>query len=342
MFNVAQRIATVAILALSLSACSTPAEETGGGVPLTPSSLEPRALPNETVLKVSSAGSFEFLAALYVAEALGELEKENIVVEHVTLPSQDAIPALGLGQIDVSAVGITAPLFNAVADGADVRLVLPGPSSPNGDGLWVSNAFLAKPNTSGTIRIANSQGSAWLGVVPVKRYVESIGLDLNDVEFHKLPIADVATALQLGSVDAAWLNAPAHVPFEEQGSASLVAKYQDSEVATGFTFGPRLLRTEPEVGQAFVRALMRTIKSHLGPGYKSDPEVVAALATSLGLTEAQVMASNELTFAFEFDPALQASGQQIWIGFGDILSYDEPLAPDSYIDTRFTQSITVE
>ena len=340
--NFAKKLAALAVVALSLSACSVPAQETGGDVTLVPSSLEPRALPERTVLKVSSAGSFEFMTALFVAEATGELEKENIAIEYVTLPSGDAIPALGLGQVDVSAVGIAATLFNAVADGADVRLVFPGPSSPNGDGLWVSTAYLDKPDKMGSIRIASSQGRAWLGVVPVKRYLDDIGVNLENADFQTLPIADMATALELGSVDAAWLNSPAHLPFEEQGTATRVASYQGSEVATGFAFGPRLLRGEPEVGQAFIRALMRTIQTHLTADYKSNPEIAAALAKSLGLSESQIAGGAELDFTFEFDPTLQTAGQEIWIGYGDILSYDEPLSPDAYIDTRFTESITVE
>jgi NitT/TauT family transport system substrate-binding protein len=342
MLNFVKKVAAVAIVALSLSACSVPAQENGGDGTLVPSSLEPRALPERTVLKVSSAGSFEFMTALYVAEAFGELEKENIAIEYVTLPSGDAIPALGLGQVDVSCVGIAATLFNAVADGADVRLVLPGPSSPNGDGLWVSTAYAEKPDKKGAIRIANSQGRAWLGIVPVKRYLDDIGLNLDDADFQTLPIADLATALELGSVDAAWLNSPAHLPFEERGTATRVASYEGSEVATGFAFGPRLLREEPEVGQAFIRALMRTVQTHLTTDYKSNPEIVNALAKSLGLSEAQIAGGAELDFAFEFEPTLQTAAQEIWIGFGDILSYDEPLAPDAYIDPRFTQSITVE
>lgn len=342
MFNFAKKVVTVAVLALSLSACSAPVSETGSDAALIPSSLEPQALPAKTVLKVSSVASGEFMTALYVAEALGELEKENLAVEYVMLPSQDAIPALGLGQLDVSVIGITAPFFNAVAEGADVQLVFPGPSNPNGDGLWATDTFLEKSKQTGTIQIATSQGAAWLGVVPVKKYLEGAGLNWDDVEFQKLPNADVATALELGTVDAAWLNSPAHVSIEEQGTASLVARYQDSEVGTGFVFGPRLLRTNPEVGQAFIRALMRTVHTHLRSGYKSNPIVVTALAKNLGITEAQVMGGRELKFSFELNPTLQTSGQEIWIDLGDILSYDKPLAPDAYIDTRFTQSITVE
>lgn len=340
--KLAKKLSIVLILALLASGCATTVEKTENESALTQSSVVPMKLPNKTVLKVSSAGNFEFMTALYVADALGELEKENIYIEYVTLPSQDAIPALALGQVDVSVIGISATLFNAVADGADVRLVFPGPSSPNGDGLWVSNEFLAKPNNVEPIRIANSQGPAWLGIVPVGRYLESMGMDWNDVEFQKLPISELGTALELGSVDAAWLNSPAHLTFKEQGSASLLAQYSQKEVATGYAFGPRLLRNNPEIGQAFIRALIRTIQTHLGAGYKANKDITTALANSLNLSDSQLSGGDELGFSLELDTTLQTNAQQIWIDLGDILSYNEPLPPEDYIDLRFARSIEIE
>jgi ABC-type nitrate/sulfonate/bicarbonate transport system substrate-binding protein len=181
-----------------------------------------------------------------------------------------------------------------------------------------------------------------MGVVPVGRYLESLGLTWDDVEFTKLPISDLATALELGSVDAAWLNSPAHLPFEEQGTATLVAQYNETEVATGIAFGPRLLRNNPEIGQGFIRAIIRTIQTHLGEGYKSNTKVALALAKSLKISESQVASSNELKFLFELDPTLQTKAQELWVNFGDILSYTKPLDPEEYLDPRFTRSIVLE
>jgi len=339
--NFASKVSTLVIIALLASGCTTTAPQEEEGL-ITPSSVEPVKLPNKTVLKVSSAGSFEFMTAVYVADALGELEKENIFVEYVTLPSQDAIPSLALGQVDVSMLGISATLFNNVADGADVRLVFPGPSSPSGDGLWVSNEFIEKTNSVSDIRIAGSQGLAWMGVVPVGRYLESMDKNWEDVDFTKLPISDLATALELGSVDAAWLNSPAHLPFKERGTATLVAQYDETEVATGMAFGPRLLRNNPEIGQAFIRAIIRTIQTHLGEGYKSDPAVASALAKSLEISESQVAGTSELKFSYEFDPAFHIEAQQLWLYFGDILSYEQPLDPEVYVDPRFVRSFVLE
>lgn len=301
-------------------------------------SLDPAPLPELTNLKVSSAGAFEFMTAVYLADSLGEFEKENISIEYVNLVAQDAIPALALDQVDVSGIGITAPFFNAVAEGAEVRVVLPGPSAPLGDGLWVRKDYLAAANFESMV-IGTGQGKAWPGIVPVTKYLEATGILLDKVEFQQLPIGELATALESGAVDAAWLNSPANLIFEKSGTAQKVTGYSTSEVGSGFAFGPRLLSKEPQVGQAFVRAVMRTISSYLVPGYKSNKIVAEALSEKLGLTLEQISTTGELTFSADFKPDLFTEAQSVWIEFGDILSFETPLAPEEYFDGKFVESI---
>jgi NitT/TauT family transport system substrate-binding protein len=327
------------VLSILLSGCSIPNQAiTEQTQDLPVSSLQAQPLPSKTVLKVSSAGSFEFMTAVYLADALGEFEQENISIEYVTLVAQEAVPALALDQVDVSGIGITAPFLNAVADGADVRLVLPGPSAPLGDGLWVRTDFLEE-NDFDSMTIGTGQGRAWLGVVPVDKYLRSQGANVETVEFQQLPLGELATALELGTVDAAWLNSPSHLAFEESGTAKKMAGYSSSEVGSGFAFGPRLLYQEPQVGQAFMRAMLRTITTHLESGYKANPIVVAALAEKLGISEQQLAASAELTFSNRVETKLLTEGQELWIKFGEILSYNTPLSPNEYLDERFVDSI---
>jgi NitT/TauT family transport system substrate-binding protein len=306
---------------------------------LAQTSLEPKPLDELRVLKVSSGGTYEFLTALIVADELGEFEKENISIEYVTLPSQDALPALALGQLDVSAVGVAAPFFNSVSEGAEIRLVYPGPSTPNGDGLWVRKDFLQSGNLD-SIVIASSQGIAWLGVSPVKEYLEDRGFQWSSVKFQKLPLGELATALELGTVDAAWLNSPAHIPFETSGVAEKVAGYASSEIATGYAFGPNLLDQDPVVGQAFIRALLRTVRTHLSGDYKSNEELVRVLSERLGVNQEALASSGNLLFGEYLDSKLLTNAQAIWIEFGGIVSYSAPLEPDDYIDQSYVDSFT--
>lgn len=299
--------------------------------------LSPIPLEEETTLKVSSVGNFEFLTALLVADALGEFEKENIAIEYVTLPASDAVPALALGQVDVAAIGITAPFFNAVAEGADLRIVFPGPSSPNGDGLWVRTEVLGLENKQ-SISIGNSRGAAWLGIVPVTQYLEQIDVDIDSVEFTSIPISELATALELGAVDGAWLNSPSHLPFENSTEVKRVIGYAENQIGTGYAFGPRLLDEDPLLGKAFIRAMLRTVENHLSGDYKSDVEIRVELVEKLGIDESRLDISGNLAFPTRLDTSLLTEAQELWIQIGGIVPYDEPLPSSSYIEERFVDS----
>lgn len=304
------------------------------------SPLDPRPLASPETLVVSTAGDFEVFSALYAADILGEFEKENLAIEYVTLPSPEALPALALGQVDVSAVGVSSNFFNAVAEGAPIKMVFPGPSSSEGDGLWVRTAWLEAESTASDITVANSQGGATLGAVPILDWASERGLDSSMVTFERLPIGELAGALDMGLVDAAWLNSPAHLPFLQDGSAQLVAEYSDGQTAVAYAFGSRLLVEQPEVGLAFVRALLRAQMNWLAPGYKAKEDVVEALAERLGESVEELRQTGELEFLTEFDTSLFDRGQERWLAVGDILAFDSPLAPELYIDTQWIAELS--
>jgi NitT/TauT family transport system substrate-binding protein len=302
------------------------------------STLNPAPLSEPTLLRISIAGNFEFMSALFVADQLGELRKENITIEYVTMPSQEALPALALGQIDVAFAGITSNFFNSVYVESGIKLVMPGASGVEGDGLWLRSDLVGNEQEE-KISLGASQGLAWPGVVVISRYLESVGLTWDDVEVQRIPIGDLSAALELGAVDAAWLNSPAHLPFEESGKAQLVGKYDSGEVATGLIFGKRLLQDEPMVGQALVRALIRTIDTHLSDSYKSNKKVLDALSDSLGVDASSIADSPELIFTLGFNESLFEKSQRFWIDTGGIVEFTEPIDSELYLDSRFVNSI---
>jgi ABC-type nitrate/sulfonate/bicarbonate transport system substrate-binding protein len=143
--------------------------------------LDPQPLPERTTLVVSAVANLEAFTPLYVADALGEFEKENIEIEIALMPATEAVPALALGQVDVSAVGITATLFNLVSEGVDIRLVYPGPSSAEGDGLWMSTEWLEDESSQGSIpRIVTPTGPGLLDV-PVYTWLENQGYSRDEI-----------------------------------------------------------------------------------------------------------------------------------------------------------------
>lgn len=308
----------------------------------TGSPLDPSPLATSATLVVSAAGVFEALTPLYVADALGEFEKENIRIEYVTLPSPDALPALMLGQIDISVIGLSANFFNAVGEGAPIKMVFPGPSSSEGDGLWVRSEWLDHQGEKPSLAVAASQGPTGLNAVPIVEWMEAQGVEPSTRRIQTLPIGELASALDLGVLDAAWLNSPAHLPFLEDGSAQLVAEYADGQTAFAYVFSERLLLEEPEVGRAFLRALLRTQNAWLTPGYKDNDEVASALADRLGKSVEELRQTDELDFLTEFDSTLFDRAQEQWIETGGILAFDVPLSPDDYIDTNWIAELLRE
>jgi ABC-type amino acid transport substrate-binding protein len=309
---------------------------------MTMSPLDPQPLEQPEKIVVSVAADLEGFSALYLADLYGEFEKENLFIDYVTLPSGEALPALALGQVDVSAVGIAATFFNIVAEGAELRLVFPGPSSSEGDGLWMSTQWLETRADNVAPKIASSQGSALLAVVPIYEWAESQGIEAESIEIGRLPIGELASALDAGVIDGAWLNSPAHLPFLTSGSAQLVAEYSDGETALGFAFGPRLLTQEPEVGLAFTRALLRTQNLWLIPGYKGDPDITSTLAGRLGKSPDEFALTPELDFLTSFDTSLFDAAQSIWSEDEQSTVSKSSLKPEEYLDLRFMSQLGIQ
>jgi NitT/TauT family transport system substrate-binding protein len=299
--------------------------------------LAPDPLPEPVTLTVSIAGASEVYSDLILADELGEFAKENITIEYVTLPSTESLPMLAQGRLDVAAAGITATFFNGVNEGADMRIVMPGQSQP-ADGLWVrTDPATGTAMEMGSVATASGGGSP--NALAIADYLASVGRTVHDVEWVQLPYADLTVGVEQGAVDAAWLASPAQRPLEGTGTAERVVSQDPGVSVVAYVMGPNLLQERPEVGQAFVRALARTKDTYLSDGYKSDAEVVDALARGLEVTPDDVTAAPELTAPTAFDEQWFNRLQATWLEIGDILSYDAPLPPDQFLDTTYLDAL---
>lgn len=335
-----------AFLAVSfvLSGCSSDTELNQGELS---GSLEPQPLENPVTLKVSIATNNEGFAALKVADVAGEFAKENITIEYVALPSTEAIPALASGLVDVSAFGITVPFFNAIAGGAKVKMVYAGADNAEASGLFVKSEIADQGAAAlkGKI-IGLSQGWGQMATVIIEEYLATGGLTLDDLEVAVIPIEDIALSLDSGVIDMAHFGPPNSLLFLENGKAKKVIGYDKGIRNLGYAFGPRLLEEEPEIGQAFIRALMRTTENYLYGDYKADPEKLAIFAEAIGVTEEDALLTESVDFttfsqseidngAFDFYRKVQ----ELWIRLGDLMTYEEPLTPTEYADWSFVQRI---
>ncbi|MGA1324294.1 MAG: ABC transporter substrate-binding protein [Candidatus Nanopelagicales bacterium] len=296
---------------------------------------------------MSIATNNEGFAALKVADVAGEFAKENITIEYVALPSTEAIPALASGLVDVSAFGITVPFFNAIAGGAEVKMVYAGAENAEASGLFVKSEIADQGAAAlkGKI-IGLSQGWGQMATVIIEEHLATGGLTLDDLEVAIIPIEDIALSLDSGVIDMAHFGPPNSLLFLENGKAKKVVGYPKGARNLGYAFGPRLLEEEPEIGQAFIRALMRTTENYLNGDYKADPEKLAIFAEAIDVTEEDALLTESVDFttfsqseidngAFDFYRKVQ----ELWIRLGDLLTYEEPLTPSEYADWSFVQRI---
>jgi NitT/TauT family transport system substrate-binding protein len=344
MFTSSLRRAFGAIIAIGasaalLSGCAAPIANDGSGLS---SSYDPVPLAEMTTVKVAISAKLELHSISLLAKELGEFEKENLDVQFEVMPSSDSTPALAGGLVDVVVGGFTVGTVNAVSAGADIHVIYGGPSQADADGLWVRSDIAAQgPAALKGKRIATSQGAGVTAILPIIDYLASGGLTLADVELEAITLSDLPAALEAGAVDAAWLSSPAHLPFSTTGSATRVVGLEDDQIVTAVFFGPNLRIDNPQVGQAFVRALKRTELTYLMGDYKADPEISAALASALGLTEEELKISESLSFGNEITVDFFTQAQEAWIAYGDIVSFTEPLQPEQYVDTSFIDRIVV-
>lgn len=319
--------------ALTLTACGG-GSDAGSDSASLPSGLDPQPLADPTTVTVTVGTKAEVNAALLLADKLGEFAKENVTINLVQMPSADAIPSLAQGKTDMASSGIGAVFFNGINSDADMRLVLPGATKNPADGLYVPiDPATGEPGE--VTKVATIAGPGSMYIVPIERYLESVGKTVEDVTFEKVELADMQLALENGAVDAAWVNAPVTTALDATGKYKRVVGYDDGEYGIGYFLGPNLMKDRPEVGQAVVRALARTIRDHLSGDYKADDATVAALAEVLDSTPEAIRETPSMTFDAGLPTEGLQAAQAAWLKLGDLLEYDTPLDPSAYTDTTF-------
>lgn len=301
--------------------------------------LDPQPLDEPTTLRLGVPLPLEVIAPALLAQAYGEFEAENLTVELV----QDTVPnlyvLLGQGEIDVLYGGASALAFNALRRDVPVRW-LAGQSSAIADsGLFIATTH-ADPDTydpaslAGTaIRLAPGDFAA-PSALPA--YEELVAAGLTAADVTSVPLPDTPSTLEAlanGGVQAALLSPPASTQAVTDGLAFLIRPYREDIQIGGYFGTSTLVEERPEVGQAFFRAMQRTIDTHLQPGYHDDPDVVADLAEALGSEPEIVAAGAEFGFAFDVPDASVTVLQDMYDDVGGLLQYDEPITPDEFIDT---------
>ena len=305
----------------------------------------PRPLQQREKVLVGSAGRQTAVAALHLAMALGEFEKENLSVELSIHRPSDNFVLLATGRIDVAVGQPSAAFFNAVAAGAGIKQVAPTGTFAPKNGFWVSQAWLkGRPWSPEMLKGQVIAAPAGLGTTTAhaaRVELAKAGLTLNDISWRAMSLGDLLPALENGSVNIAllldpfWRNAdPAKVTY--------VFSYgYPPGVPGGYFFGPNLLVQKRAVGEAFVRALARTTRLYLQGDFGKDPRVAAALAKELQVSLEQVTsAADSLIFPADLPIRgdLAAMLQDTYFSTPGILTYSQPMPEDKVVDRGFVRA----
>jgi ABC-type nitrate/sulfonate/bicarbonate transport system substrate-binding protein len=296
-------------------------------------------------LTVSILAPIEIYAQLFVARATGTFQDEGLSVELVTLSSVAAVDQLEAGRVHIGACSWSPGVLNAIRRGAALTAIANVfESLPEGSGIYVNPRLVdGAPRSLQGRTIANAGGfTSGGGTLTWGRWLESAGMRLGDV----VPLDDVRSdralaALESGAADAAFLNSPFFRAAVEHGTGTLVPLTLPS-LATGY-FAGRALHGADDIKRAFLRALVRTTRERLAPGWHGDRETVGIVAAAMG-QDVDVVARLGET---RFDPAMSmarwegelALVQDIWFRHGGVLEYRDAVTTDEVIDGSHLASV---
>jgi len=361
-------VGLLAVLALLAGACGdddgddTGASGTGAPTETTgPGGTSGEGLPDEAQpldervsLTVGYLPSLS-VAVLGAAQGLGYFDEENLDVSlSVIQSSQDANVLLAQGEFDVITGSMSAGFFNSIDRGLAVKAVgtpstigaVSGADTPAPSGVFVrkeladSGEITDYADMAGR-RVASVGGVGASASYLVGLYAEAGGLTLKDVELVNLGIADSLTGLQQGSVDLAFLTSPFSQQALDSGAAVELGSARDiygDETQSAFIMGPNLLEDNRQAAVAFMRALLRAAADMQGD-YRSNDALVQAVSETYEIPVESIQ--NAPPYAVPADLAQQPETatrmQEMFLEYGGLLDYDEPMPIDRVIDDEIRQ-----
>ena len=253
------------------------------------------------------------VAPLYLGVDKGFFRAEKLDVE--ARPIQGgaaAVPSVMANEFQL-AFGNSISLLQAQQRNLKLRIVTEGVQAGKSDADSTNGMMVAKDSEvreptdlEGQTIAVNTLDN--LGEVTVRASLEKQGADVSDLKFVEVPFPEMNTALERGSVAAAW-----HVePFISQLSAAGGRKLFDPFVETHPRLTPaqyfgsaKFLDKNPEVEERFSRAMNKSLdyaQSHeaevrkLIPEYSEiPPEVAKKMPLPYWTSELNVQSIRDLT-----------------------------------------------
>ncbi len=303
-----------------------------------PEAPAPQPLAEKTKLTMAITNKqAELIGPLLWAQKHGEFEKEGLDLEIKVIPPADALNLLASNKIDAWLSGPDASFHNALNQDYDLRWVSGNYSeAPDSkSGLW-TRAGNEDDLDGDTVGSAAGPGSVIM--YPIAAALENKGLTITDVKVQTLASADQITSFKNGGIDAAWLLTPAWGEVADDPDFTFVGGQPPAEPLGGFIFGKKLLRDEPAVGRALLRAYIRAINTKFTGDYKNDKALVDELAGLLEVPAETIAATPSLNFDWEIREGTSERAQQVWHQL-DSLNYEDTIKESEVVDRSFYEAV---
>jgi NitT/TauT family transport system substrate-binding protein len=311
----------------------------------------PKPLATRAKLTIASAFRLEFNSPILLADSLGEFNKENIEVKFVSLSFADSVPQLANGQVDAAVGDVGLALFNAGYNNVPVKIVMGNYFPPDAGnysvpqtGLWCRKDSFSNPQNPTAVlkeiekmRWASSVGKGssaiYYSSAELKKRIPDF--DISKVQFQQVPSADTMTALRNKAVDCGILLDPLWTQAKDDPAYFMAATQTPGEPLGQYAFGKNLLIDKPDVGEAFVRAVVRTVNTYFNGDYHSNPQVMAEIAKQTNQDVSKLTALPPLTMDWEFRAGTTDRVQRLFIDLAVITNFTTPVPEDKLVDRSF-------
>ena len=228
-------------------------------------------------------------AAVYIAIEKGFFKEQGINTEITNFDSAaKQVPALVVGELEVSVGSASAGLFNAVAEKAPFRIVADKGQAREGYGfsLLAVRKDLVDSGQVKTFKDLKGKKIAVLAKGNIQHYLvgkmaEEVGLTINDVELSFLDAPNQVTAFETKAIDAAYAVEPWPARFAERGVA---VRFRTPDQVKGLgpvqvgviIFSGKFINERRQVAQRWMNGYLKAAELFHRNGVK-DPDIAAIL-----------------------------------------------------------------
>jgi len=246
----------------------------------------------QTKVKVGSVRA-TVAGAVLSAKERGYFKEANLDVDIELIDASAAFVApLSTNVLNVVEGGMSAGLFNGIAQGLPIKSAFNSTSSPINHWLMLrpdlANEVKTIKDLKGRTIAVNAPNS--IALYEVTRILESGGLTIKDVETKVIPFSQMGIALKTKAVDAALEITPFNEVLARQGIALRWINSDETVKPSPIQISTSMYNTDwaaknPQVAQAFFTALLRGVRDYCNAyhGGSWRPELVKLLVAN-GLT----------------------------------------------------------